>query len=92
MKKEVEKKKFSLTPFSIILILLALLALITHFLPSADFDKNGEFLVSNYTQVDDMKLKEYLNLLDNKSKRAPRLLLRLLEAADYPNSWHDFDD
>lgn len=56
------------------------------------FDKNGEFLVSNYTQVDDMKLKEYLNLLDNKSKRAPRLLLRLLEAADYPNSWHDFDD
>ena len=42
MKKEVEKKKFSLTPFSIILILLALLALITHFLPSADFEKNGE--------------------------------------------------
>ena len=44
MKKEVEKKKFSLTPFSIILILLALLALITHFLPSADFDKNGELV------------------------------------------------
>ena len=57
------------------------------------FEKDGEFLVSNYTQTDEMKLKEYLNLLDNKSiSKSPRVLLRLIEAAHYPNSWHNFND
>lgn len=44
MKKNEEKKRFSLTPFSIILVLLALLAIITQFLPAARFDANGDLV------------------------------------------------
>ena len=37
--------------------------------------------------------KEYLNLLNNKSiSKSPRVLLRLIEAAHYPNSCHNFND
>lgn len=56
------------------------------------FDKNGEFLVSNYTQMDEMRMKEYLNILDNQSRKTPRILLRLLEAAEHPDSWHNFEN
>lgn len=57
------------------------------------FEKNGEFLVSNYTQLDDMKLKEYLNLLDNKSiRKSPRVIFRLIEAAEHSDGWYDFED
>ena len=56
------------------------------------FEKDGKFVVSNFTSSNEMKTKEYINILNNTNAKTPPVLHRLLEATDHRSeSYYSFD-
>lgn len=56
------------------------------------YEKDGEFIVSNYTKTHQMKMEEYINIIQNKNMNTPPVLTKLMEAAKFKDDgYHPFD-